>query len=87
MPLARSKITTQGQISVPLEIRRKLGVGPGSILEWEEDGGQIIVRRSGTFSSQDIHRVAFPEGAPPLRSIQEIKESIRHHALKRYARR
>jgi bifunctional DNA-binding transcriptional regulator/antitoxin component of YhaV-PrlF toxin-antitoxin module len=28
----------QGQISVPVEIRRKLGVGPGSVLEWEQDG-------------------------------------------------
>ena len=29
MTLAHSKLTAQGQISVPAEIRRKLGIGPG----------------------------------------------------------
>jgi AbrB family looped-hinge helix DNA binding protein len=47
MPIARSKVTAQGQISVPLGVRQKLGVSPGSILEWDEEGGNIIVRRAG----------------------------------------
>ena len=38
MALAQSKVTAQGQISVPLEVRRRLGIGPGSILEWDEEG-------------------------------------------------
>ncbi|MFO0216018.1 MAG: AbrB/MazE/SpoVT family DNA-binding domain-containing protein, partial [Burkholderiales bacterium] len=29
MAIAQSKITTQGQISIPAEVRKKLGVGPG----------------------------------------------------------
>ena len=28
MALARSKLTSQGQISIPAEVRRRLGVGP-----------------------------------------------------------
>jgi AbrB family looped-hinge helix DNA binding protein len=47
MALAQSKVTAQGQIAVPAEVRRKLGVGPGSVLEWDEDGEKIIVRRAG----------------------------------------
>ncbi len=43
MAIARSKLTAQSQISVPADVRRKLGVGPGSVLEWEEDGNQIVV--------------------------------------------
>ena len=38
MAIAHSKLTAQGQISVPAKVRRKLGVGPGSVLEWDEDG-------------------------------------------------
>jgi AbrB family looped-hinge helix DNA binding protein len=34
MPIAKSKVTAQGQISVPAEVRKKLGIGPGSTLEW-----------------------------------------------------
>ena len=87
MPLSRSKVTSQGQISVPVEVRQKLGIGPGSILQWEEEGGRIIVRRSGTFSSEDIHRALFPPQGPKKRTLDELKEGIRRHARERHARR
>lgn len=87
MALAHSKVTSQGQISVPVDIRRKLGIGPGSILEWDEDGGQIVVRRSARFTSEDIHRALFPERAPKSRTIHELKEGVRQRVRERYARR
>ena len=86
MAIARSKLTAQGQISVPVDVRRKLGIGPGSILEWEEDGNKIVVRRAGRFSSEDIHKVLFGARTPKTRSIDELKEGIRRYARKRYAR-
>jgi antitoxin PrlF len=87
MILARSKITSQGQISVPADVRRKLGIGPGSVLEWEEEGSQIIVRRSAQFSSEDIHRALFPNQVLKSRSIAEMKEGILRRARERHARR
>ena len=87
MALARSKVTAQGQISVPAEVRRKLGVGPGSVLEWEEEGEEIVVRRAGRFSSEDIHRSLFPAGLPKRRSLTDLKEGVRRHVRKRHARR
>jgi AbrB family looped-hinge helix DNA binding protein len=45
--LAQSKVTAQGQISVPVEVRRKLGIGPGSVLEWDEEGDAVVVRKAG----------------------------------------
>jgi len=87
MALARSRVTAQGQISVPAEVRRKLGVGPGSVLEWDEDAGQIIVRRSGKYTSEDVHRAVFPEGAPRARGLKELKDGVRRHVRKRFARR
>ncbi len=87
MAIARSRVTSQGQISVPANVRQKLGIGPGSVLEWEEDGDRIIVRRSGRFTSQDIHRAVFPEGAPKSRTLEDLKEGIRRHVRERYARR
>jgi len=47
MAIAQSKITSQGQISIPADIRRRLGVGPGSILDWEEDDGKIVSIEEG----------------------------------------
>ena len=87
MPLAHSKLTAQGQISVPVDVRRKLGIGPGSILEWHEDGGQIVVRRSARFTSEDIHRALFPKQAPKSRTVDDMKEGIRRRVRERHARR
>ena len=87
MAIAHSKLTAQGQISVPAEIRRKLGVGPGSILEWDEAGEQVVVRRAGRYSFEDIHKALFPKGPPKAKSLEELKEGIRRAARKRHARR
>ena len=87
MALAHSKVTAQGQISVPADVRRKLGIGPGSILEWDEDGEKIVVRRSARFTSQDIHRALFPKQAPEPRTLDDMKEGIRRRVRERHARR
>ena len=86
MAVAQSKVTAQGQISVPVDVRRKLGIGPGSVLEWEEEGNKMVVRRAGRFSSEDIHRALFRARAPERRSASELKAGIRRYARKRYAR-
>ena len=87
MVLAHSKLTAQGQISVPVEVRRKLGVGPGSVLEWDESGEQVVVRKAGRHSSEDVHRVLFAEKPPVARTLRELKDGIRRHLRKRHARR
>jgi AbrB family looped-hinge helix DNA binding protein len=84
--LAHSKLTAQGQISVPATVRRRLGVGPGSVLEWEAEGGRIVVRRAGRFSSEDIHRALFAK-TPRKRTLRELKEGPRRYVRARHARR
>ena len=86
MALAHSKVTAQGQISIPRDVRWKLGIGPGSVLEWDEDGDKIVVRRSARFSSEDIHRALFAGRTPKSKTLTEMKEGIRRRALERYAR-
>jgi AbrB family looped-hinge helix DNA binding protein len=86
MAIAHSKVTAQGQISVPLDVRRKLGIGPGSVLEWEDEGDRIVVRRAGRFSSEDIHQAVFGARKPEPRSLDELKQGIGRHARRRYAR-
>jgi antitoxin PrlF len=85
MGLPQSKVTAQGQISVPAEIRRKLGVGPGSVLEWDQDGTQVVVRKAGKFSSEDIHRALF-EKRPKARKLRDLKDAIRRHVRDKHAR-
>jgi len=86
MALAQSRLTAQGQISVPVEVRRKLGVGPGSLLEWDQEGDRIVVRRAGRYSSEEIHQKVFAE-TPRTKELADLKEGIRRHMRKRHARR
>ena len=86
MGFAHSKVTAQGQISVPAEVRRKLGVGPGSVLEWEEEGGKVVVRRAGRYTWEDMRRALFPKGPPKPRTLEELKEGIRRYMRERHAR-
>ena len=86
MAIAHSKLTAQGQISVPARVRRKLGVGPGSVLEWDEDGENVVVRRAGRYSSEDVHRSLFGN-APKARTLEELTAGVRRHIRKRHARR
>jgi len=86
-PIAHSKLTAQGQVSVPAVVRRRLGVGPGAVLEWDDRDGAVVVRRAGRYTSEEVHRALFPKRAPRPRSIEQIKEGIRRYARKRHARR
>ena len=54
MQIAQSRITAQGQISIPAAVRRMLGIGPGSLLEWELRGDCVVVRRAGQYPEARI---------------------------------
>jgi AbrB family looped-hinge helix DNA binding protein len=85
MDAPKSKITAQGQISVPADVRKKLGVGPGSTLEWVEEDGRVFVKRAGGATWEDVHKAAFPEG-PPAGPPVDVKEAIAAYIRKKHAR-
>ena len=85
MAIAHSKVTAQGQISVPAEVRKKLGIGPGSVLEWDEENDQVVVRRAGRYSSKEVHAALFPEGESKMKPV-EVRGAIRKYVRKRHAR-
>jgi AbrB family looped-hinge helix DNA binding protein len=84
--LARSRLTAQGQISVPAKVRQRLGVGPGSVVEWDENGDTVVVRKAGRYTSEDIHRSLFAR-TPKSRTVAEIKQGLRRYVKRRHARR
>lgn len=85
MTIPQSKITAQGQISVPASIRRKLGVGPGSVLEWRAEGEDVVIRRAARFSSEELHRAVFDKRPKP-RSIADLEVGVREYIKRRHAR-
>jgi len=80
-----SKITSQGQVSIPAPVRRKLGLAPGSTIEWCEQGEYVLVRRASRYTFKDIHDVLFPTEPQP-RSISDFDEGIGDLMRRKHAR-
>lgn len=69
------KVTSKGQVTIPVEVRRLLGIGPNDAIDFKVEEGRVSVERSG---SSVVERTAGllgpggpPEGEAELRSIGE----------------
>ena len=47
----KSRITSKGQVTVPVEVRRKLGLRSGDLVEFRERGGQTTIVRAAETES------------------------------------
>jgi bifunctional DNA-binding transcriptional regulator/antitoxin component of YhaV-PrlF toxin-antitoxin module len=70
-----------------VEVRRKLGIDPGSVVEWEEEGDSLVVRKAGRYTSEDIHRAIFPQGTPASKRVEAFDKDVRRYMKKKHARR
>jgi len=43
MRASTSTVTSQNQISIPADVRRRFGIVPGTELVWEEKDGTLVV--------------------------------------------
>lgn len=84
----QTKLTTQGQVSVPAAVRQFLNLTAGSVLVWTEEAGRITVERAVRHSTAEVHRALFPDALPasaPVRTLAELKQGIRKHMQRRHA--
>jgi antitoxin PrlF len=81
-----TRVTSQGQVSVPAAIRRKLGVEPGSTLQWTLRGDEVVVKRRTGSTFDEMHKILFPNGPPKRRSLKEMDEGIAQYMREKYAR-
>jgi hypothetical protein len=56
------------------------------VLEWDEQGELVVVRRAGRYTSEDVHRALFPRRPPEVRTVEEMKAGVRQYMKKRRAR-
>lgn len=72
-------VTTKGQITIPIDIREKLGLKPGDKVIVEEDAGSARVKAAPDFFS---FRGALK--GQKLPTSQEIEKIVAAEAVKRY---
>lgn len=69
-----AKITSRGQITIPIDIRKKLGVREGDKVVFFEDHGQIIVANAAKIAFANM-REAFKGEAERL-GLKDEKDII-----------
>jgi AbrB family looped-hinge helix DNA binding protein len=65
------RVTSKGQVTIPLEVRRRLGIEPGSEVDFELDRGGARLVRSRTGRGRSIARRMRGRGAIAM-STEEI---------------
>ncbi len=90
MQKVQTKLTSQGQVSVPAAVRKALHLMPGSVLEWSLDGDRIVVERATRHSTAEVHQALFA-GAPPAgvraKTLAELKLGLKQAVRQRAQRR
>ncbi len=54
MSLAQSRITAQGQVSIPVSVMRQFGLAPGEVITWDTLDGHLIIEKAGHYTLADI---------------------------------
>jgi antitoxin PrlF len=73
--MATAKITIKGQIILPKEVRKRLGIGPGDEVEFLEENGRYLLRKKVKVSPFDEY-VGFlkdKKGSDPDQIIRELR--------------
>jgi len=84
----QTKLTSQGQVSVPAAVRRFLSLAPGSTLLWTQQEGHIRVERAVRHTTVEVHKALFADGTSvksPAKTLLELKQGVREHMQRRHA--
>ena len=80
MPVA--KVTSKGQVTIPVAVRKKLGLGAGSCVSFAPFGETYIL------ASQDVDPLdelgGFFSYTGPMRSVEDMNTAIKEKARIRF---
>lgn len=75
MPTYVTRVTRKGQMTIPVEFRRDLGIDAGDSVAVERDGDKLVLRRTGSMTERTYGALANYRKDRPL-SIEEEKEAF-----------
>jgi AbrB family looped-hinge helix DNA binding protein len=67
-----SKITSKGQVTIPIEVRDALGLSKGDLLAFEVQADYVVVKRRPTLEEVlEKHKDILPKGPPRFATDDE----------------
>jgi AbrB family looped-hinge helix DNA binding protein len=73
-----AKVTSKGQITVPVEIRRSLGVKPGDSIRFEQqEGGIRVVRETTEDPFEKLRGIGIPGVGPGREGVMAYMRELR----------
>ncbi|MDP1612903.1 MAG: AbrB/MazE/SpoVT family DNA-binding domain-containing protein [Sulfuritalea sp.] len=67
-----SSVTTKGQVTIPIELREKLGIKPGDRVGFVDEGGRILLQRQETAIEAVFGMVKTSKGV----TLEQMEEAI-----------
>lgn len=67
-----SSVTTKGQVTIPMELREKLGIKPGDRVGFVDEDGKIVLQRQETAIEAVFGIVKTRKGA----TLEQIEDAI-----------
>lgn len=83
--VSSSRVTRQNQTSVPADVRRRLAIRPGTVLEWRVVGKDLLVRPKRVTLSE-IRAEVRQMLKGPRKSLRELDEGKLRAVRARHSR-
>jgi AbrB family looped-hinge helix DNA binding protein len=86
-----AKVTTSGQITIPIQIRRKLGIKEGDKVMFLDEGGKVVLLNSSQIAMEKLQSAMAGEaeksGIVNEEDVVDLCKNVRSELYsKRYAR-
>ena len=69
-----AKVTSKGQVTIPIEIRKKLGIKNGDKVLFVEESGRIYMMNSSMDALREAQRVGLKNDDDVMAMIKELRE-------------
>jgi AbrB family looped-hinge helix DNA binding protein len=73
-----SSVTSKGQVTIPVEMRRKLGIKSGDKVVFIEDGGRIVIANAAMVALKEVQEAFAGEAERlGLRDEQDVVDMVK----------
>lgn len=69
----KAKVAERGQVTIPKALRERLGIVPGTVLDFFEEQGRLIAKKAEAVDSVDLLFGRFGRGRNTDEIIKEIR--------------